>query len=86
MTPRQIDNSVSVSCDVAAVARFFCLGFIGRASKVAQNISNKPYLTLPSFRCHVVEFFEASDWPGRQFLAVVLAMSVLSVQTGKCPG
>ena len=43
MTPRQIDNSVSVSCDVAAVARFFCLGFIGRASKVAQNISNKPY-------------------------------------------
>ena len=41
---------------------------------------------IACLRCQVVEFFEASDWPGRQFLAVVLAMSVLSVQTGKCPG
>ena len=48
MTPGQIDNSVSVSCDVAAVTCFFCPGFNGCASKVAQNISNKPYLTLPS--------------------------------------
>ena len=46
-TAGQIDNSVSVSCDVAAVTRFFCPGFNGCASKVAQNISNKPYLTLP---------------------------------------
>ena len=47
LSDNTVDNSVSVSCDVAAVARFFCLGFTGRASKVAQNISNKPYLTLP---------------------------------------
>ena len=56
--PRQIDNSVSVSCDVAAVARFFCLGITGRASKVAQNISNKPYLTLP-----LMGTMRLSSWP-----------------------
>ena len=46
--PFQIDNSVPVSCDVAAGACFFCYGFIGRLSKVRQNVSIKtlPYLTL----------------------------------------
>ena len=28
---------------------------------------------LPSLRCQVVQFFEAPDWSGCQFLAVVLA-------------
>ena len=45
--PFQIDNSVPVSCDVAAGACFFCYDCIGRLSTDRQNISIKPYLTLP---------------------------------------
>ena len=45
--PFRIDNSVPVSCDVAAGACFFSYGCIGSPSTDGQNISVKPYLTLP---------------------------------------
>ena len=38
------------------------------------------------FVCLSVTDFLHDDWLRQQFLAVVLATSVLSVQTGKCPG
>ena len=48
--PFQIDNSVPVSCDVAAGACFFCYGCIGRLRTDRENISDKtlPYLNVPS--------------------------------------
>ena len=53
--PFQIDNSVPVSCDVAAGACFFCNGFIGRLRTDRQNISDKtlPYLMLNCFRSYL---------------------------------
>ena len=59
MIPRLKYFSVSVSCDVVVVARLLCLVYICSASKVAQNISNKPYFTLPSVYVnnYILSFF-----------------------------